>query len=71
MADESEERTYVIPTVAERPVLTVPEAGALLGLGRSGSYEAAARGDLPVLRVGRKMLVPTARLRVMLGLEAA
>jgi excisionase family DNA binding protein len=43
-------------------VLTVPEAGALLGLGRNASYEAAARGDLPVVRFGKLMRVPKVAL---------
>lgn len=44
--------------VFDRVVMTVPEAGAKLGLGRSAAYEAAARGDLPVVRVGRSLRVP-------------
>jgi excisionase family DNA binding protein len=50
-----------------RGVLSVPEAGSLLGLGRSASYEAARRGDLPVLRFGRRLVVPRARILRMLG----
>ncbi|WP_208542859.1 helix-turn-helix domain-containing protein [Nocardioides euryhalodurans] len=46
--------------------LTVPEAGTLLGLGRDASYAAANRGELPVLRIGRRLLVPTGRLRALL-----
>ena len=39
--------------------LTVPEAGAVyFGLGRTGSYEAAKRGDFPIIRVGRLLRVP-------------
>ncbi len=43
-----------------RLVLTVPEAGRLLwGLGRDASYAAAERGEIPVLKVGRRLVVPT------------
>jgi excisionase family DNA binding protein len=38
--------------------ISVPEAGRLLGLGRNASYDAARRGELPVLRFGRKLRVP-------------
>ena len=38
--------------------ITVPEAGRRLGLGKNASYEAARRGELPVLRFGRKLRVP-------------
>jgi excisionase family DNA binding protein len=50
------------------PVLSIEEAAELLRLGRSAAYAAAARGDIPVLRVGqRRLLVPTARLLELLG----
>lgn len=42
----------------ERLVYDVPEAGAKLGLSRNGSYEAAARGDIPIIRIGRLLKVP-------------
>lgn len=58
----------MIPDPRERPTLTVPEAGALGGLGRSASYEAASQGTLPTLSFGRRRVVPTARLLEMLGL---
>jgi hypothetical protein len=38
--------------------MSVPDAGRLyFGLSRNGSYEAARRGDLPVIRVGRLLRV--------------
>ncbi len=49
--------------------LTVEEAGRLLGLSRSSAYRAAARGELPTVRFGRRLIVPTGRLLAMLGLE--
>jgi hypothetical protein len=34
--------------------LSVPEAGKrYFGLSRNGSYDAAARGDIPTIRIGR------------------
>jgi hypothetical protein len=48
--------------------LSVPEAGAFLGLERSAAYAAARRGDLPTIRLGSKRLVvPAARLAEILG----
>ncbi|MFN2556548.1 MAG: helix-turn-helix domain-containing protein [Nitriliruptorales bacterium] len=49
--------------------ITVEEAGDLLGLSRSSAYRAAARGELPTLRFGRRLVVPTRRLLAMLGLD--
>jgi excisionase family DNA binding protein len=59
-----------VPTPDERPTLTVEEAGAALGIGRASAYSAARNGDLPTIRVGRRLLVPTAPFRAMLGLDA-
>ena len=52
-----------------RPTISVPEAGRAVGnLGRNGSYEAARRGDIPVIQIGRRKRVPTSWLRDTLGL---
>jgi excisionase family DNA binding protein len=59
-----------IPDPARKPTLTVPEAGQILGLSRPSAYEAVARGDIPTLRIGRRILVPTARLLALLGIES-
>jgi hypothetical protein len=49
--------------------LPVPVAGAVFfGLSRNGSYDAARRGDLPTIKMGRKILVPTALVAARLGL---
>lgn len=57
-----------IPTPDERPTMTVAEAGQLLGLGRTASYAAAKYGQIPTIKIGKRLLVPTASLRRMLGL---
>ena len=59
-----------LPNPEEEPTISVPRAGALLGLGRSAAYAAADAGQLPTLRIGRKLRVPTAALRRMVGLDA-
>lgn len=59
-----------VPNPENTPAITVPQAGAYLGLSRAGSYAAARRGDLPVIRVGnRNLMVSTAKLRELLGLD--
>jgi hypothetical protein len=47
-------------------VYDVPEAGAMLGLTRNGSYEAAKRGDLPTIRIGGLIKVPKVAFHRML-----
>ena len=51
------------------PTLTVEQTSELLGISRYAAYRAAATGELPVLRLGRRLLVPTPRLLAMLGVE--
>ena len=48
--------------------LSVPVAGRLyFGLSRGASYEAARRGELPVIRIGRLLRVPVVALERMLA----
>jgi hypothetical protein len=42
-------------------------AGKLLDLSRQGAYDAASRGDLPAIRIGRRLVVPVVKLRRLLG----
>lgn len=55
-------------TTAEPPkTLSVPEAGRrYFGLGRGSSYAAAAKGELPTIRIGRLLRVPVVALERML-----
>jgi len=55
-----------------KPTGSVPDVGRVcFGLSRNGSYDAAKRGDFPTIKMGRLIVVPTAPLRKMLGLEGA
>lgn len=61
----------MLPDPQERPTLSVEEAGRLVGLGRSASYDAARRGEIPTLKFGRRVVVPTAAFCRLLGIDAA
>jgi excisionase family DNA binding protein len=55
-------------SVPKKPeTYSVPEAGRIVGLGKNASYQAARRGELPVLRFGRALRVPRAALERLLG----
>jgi excisionase family DNA binding protein len=62
--------TLTVDEIRGRGTLTVPEAGRFLGLGRDAAYAAADRGDIPTLRLGRRILVPVPRLLALLGAAA-
>ena len=51
----------------ERLVVTVPEAAALLGISRALAYNLAAQGELPVIRLGRRLVVPRRALFDLVG----
>jgi excisionase family DNA binding protein len=50
-----------------RLVYTVSEAGELLGISRAFAYELVGRGVLPVIRMGRRLLVPKVALLALVG----
>jgi len=53
-----------------RLTMTVTEAAERLGIGRMQAYEAARRGELPTVRIGRRLLVPVSALERMLDVQA-
>jgi len=59
----------VLGPMAGRAWITIGETSKWMGLGRSSGYEAARRGDLPVIRIGNRAVVPTpALVALLLGL---
>ena len=51
----------------ERLVWTVEEAAGLLGISRAHAYELVARGELPHLRLGRRVVVPKHAIEALLA----
>ena len=47
--------------------ISVERAGKVLGIARASAYTAARAGELPTVRIGRRLLVPVTALRRMLG----
>jgi hypothetical protein len=70
VADDDEQGSQVVRVSA---TLTIPQAAQLLGIGRNLAYEIAARdgeiAGVPVIRAGRRLLIPLARLLGVLGLD--
>ena len=61
--------TLRIPTAEERPTMKPEDLCELLGMARSSIYQGIARGEIPSIRIGRRLFVPTAALRAMLQLN--
>ncbi len=49
----------------ERLTMTVEEATAVLGISRALAYDLVARGELPSLRLGRRVVVPRRALEAL------
>ena len=50
-------------------VITVEEASEILRISRNGAYEAVKRGEIPSIRIGRRVLIPRVALEKMLRAE--
>jgi excisionase family DNA binding protein len=61
----------VLPDPVERPTVPVEEAGKLLGISRGSAYDAVATGEIPSIKIGRRIVVPTAALLRLLAVDEA
>ena len=57
-ASSPESITTSSTTHPERQTLDIPEVARLLGCSRGSAYRWAREGKLPVLRIGRRLVVP-------------
>ena len=55
--------------ILNRLTVTVEEAGELLGISRGLAYELVRRGELPHIRLGRRLVVPVRPLMAMIDGE--
>lgn len=46
----------------ERQTLTICEAAGMLGIAKNTVYRAVRRGEIPIIRVGGRLLVPRAAM---------
>ena len=60
------------PNQPEGRVKTLNEVASLLRISRGSAYEAAKRKEIPTIRIGRRLLVPSDALeRLLSGNPAA
>jgi excisionase family DNA binding protein len=50
----------------DRLTVTVAEAGELLGISRGLAYELVQRGEIPAVRLGRRIVVPVRAIESLL-----
>ena len=51
-------KELTLTELRELPTISIEEASQVLGLSRTTTYELARRGDIPVVRFGRRFRVP-------------
>lgn len=56
-------------TDRNRLTVTVDEAAQMLGISRNSAFRAVQRGQLPSIRIGRRILIPRDRLAELLALN--
>ena len=59
--------TGLAPDTSERLTLSVEQAAAALGISRASAYEAVHRGEIPHIKIGKRMLIPRASLDRLLA----
>jgi excisionase family DNA binding protein len=62
-ARHTSDATAKLPSGSDRLTMTVSEAAAVLGISRALTYELVARGEIPAIRLGRRIVVPTKHLQ--------
>jgi excisionase family DNA binding protein len=60
--------TALVPDPLVEPTMTVEQVGRALGVSRGLAYEAVKSGQIPSIAIGRRLVVPTAAFRRLVGL---
>jgi excisionase family DNA binding protein len=55
---------------AAKPTLSVDEFAAVTGISRSTAFAAVHNGEVPSMRFGKRIRIPTAAVRAMLELDS-
>ena len=56
--------------ITVRMTMTITEAAQALGIGRTLAYELARTGELPTIKLGRRLVVPRWALQRLVGDES-
>lgn len=60
-----------LEALLSKPTASVPDVGRVcFSLAKNAAYAAAKSGQIPSIRIGGRVVVPTAAIRKMLGIEA-
>ncbi len=51
----------------QKRTYSVEEAAKILGIGRSAAYQAVRTGEIPAIRIGKRLLIPVQALEQLLS----
>lgn len=60
-----------IPDPTAEPTIKVERAAQILGIARNSAYAAVERGEIPSIRIGKRLVIPTARFLATFGFADA
>jgi len=60
----------ILERLRREPTISVPDYGQLIGVSRASAYVFAREGQIPTIRVGRRVRVPSAAVLRQLGLDS-
>jgi excisionase family DNA binding protein len=61
--------TALVPDPAVEPTMPVEQAAKAIGISRAAAYQGVQTGEILSIRIGRRIVVPTAAVRRMLLLD--
>ena len=70
MQTQTDTNTPVLPDPTVEPTVSVERAGAIFGISRASAYGAVHDGSIPSIRLGRRLVVPSAAILRMLATGA-
>ena len=53
----------IVKTAEEKLTYSVPEAAEILGIGRSAAYQGIRTGQIPSVKIGKRIIVPKVALQ--------
>jgi excisionase family DNA binding protein len=62
--------TALVPDPAIEPTMHMDKVAQAFHISRATAYEAVKNGTIPSIKVGRRIVVPTAAVRRMLQLDS-
>jgi excisionase family DNA binding protein len=62
-----DERWIIPPKYGDRASFTIRETAEILGISPWTAWDAAKKGELPVIRIGRRKIVPRVHLEKLMN----